>query len=61
MKAIVENKPEKTELDDIQKDWYSSAANFGIHVAAIPYEDARDQIRLEMENLYTTFKKWTHS
>ena len=53
MKALVMNKPEKPELNDIQKDWYSYAPNFGIRVAAIPYEDARDQIRLGMENLYT--------
>jgi hypothetical protein len=45
-------------LTKIKKDWYSYAANFGIHVAAIKSEDARDQIRLGMENLYTTYKKW---
>ncbi|XP_045028166.1 uncharacterized protein LOC123471209 [Daphnia magna] len=61
MMALVESKPENPQLDDTQKDWYSYAANFGIRVAAIPCDDARDQIRLGMENLYATYKKWKPS
>ncbi|XP_046455653.1 uncharacterized protein LOC124203098 isoform X2 [Daphnia pulex] len=54
MKSLVESKPtlgKQPDLDDNKKDWYSYAANFGIRVAAIKCEDARDQIRLGMENI----------
>lgn len=61
MMALVESKPENPQLDDTQKDWYSYAANFGIRAAAIPCDDAPDQIRLGMENLYATYKKWKPS
>ena len=65
LKGILDSNPmmlnkssqQDSSMNEVEKDWASYCKNYAMRVAKLENEDDRDEIRMEMEQMYYKKKK----